>query len=287
MRLYAALAMLVVIVPIASAERRRRVRPRVEQTHVRAEAPPPAPPPPPASLTLHGNAISAALTVEMGVASGDPVAAPTSLAPDVSFGITNDFTLSAISSGSAMTGFRGSAGWGLCLGGTDRKCRTPYNGGGVEGLYSLAKGTAAFALDAGVVWTAIEPSVHTDLKLGCKLKLTEGNLFALFSPNVWLALDDRFDRVVPHEHQLFLPISVWVKPAPPLALGVGTGVKGPIKQFADRMAIPLGVLATYALDKHFSIGTSFVFGKLFAGGDVMDPGIDARVIQVWISVLSG
>lgn len=288
MRLYAALATLVVLVPIASAERRRVVkRPRADAEQISAKAPPPPPAPAPASLTLRSNAISASVTAEMGIASGDPIAAPASIAPDVSFGVTNLFTLSAVTSGSALTGFRGSAGWGFCPGGTDRNCRVPFAGGGVEGLLSLSRGSAAFALNAGVVWTAIEPSVHTDLKVGFKLKMTEGKVFALVLPNLWLALDDRFDRVVPHEHQLFVPISLWVKPIPPLALGLGTGVKGPVKHFADRMAIPLGPVGTYAIDKHFTVGASFIFGKLLAGSDVMDPGIDARAIQIWISVLSG
>jgi len=296
MRLYAALAALVVLVPSASAERRRRVRPHVESVHVhteppmrlRAMAPPPAAPAAPAaSLTLHTNAIQASVTAEMGMTSGAPVAAPASIAPDLSFGVTNAFTLSAITSGAALTGFRGGAGAGICMGGTDRSCRVPFNGGGIEGLFSVTTGSAAFALNAGVMWSAIEPSVHTDLKLGFKLKMTEGKLFALVSPSVWLALDDRYDRVVPHEHQLFVPIGLFVKPVRPLALGIGTGVKGPIKHFADRMAIPLGASATYAVDKHWTLGTSFVFGKLFAGSDVMDPGIDARAIQVWLSVLSG
>jgi hypothetical protein len=103
---------------------------------------------------------------------------------------------------------------------------------------------------------------------------------------VWLALDDRYDRVVPHEHQLFLPISLWVKPMPPLALGVGTGVKGPLDGFADRLVIPIGVLVQYSFDPRISVGGSLVFGKILGGSEVMDAGIDSRVVQVWINVTS-
>ena len=110
----------------------------------------------------------------------------------------------------------------------------PGDGPGRHPLYNIVRGSAALALDAGVIWSAFEPSVHTDLKLGFKLKMTEGNVFAWFSPNVWIALDDRFDRVVAHEDLVFLPISIWMKPVKPLALGVGTGVKGPVENFGDR-----------------------------------------------------
>jgi hypothetical protein len=288
MRLYVALATLVMIVPAASAERRRvarvHVHAPVEQTQVRAVAPI-VPPPKPTSLTLPQGVVSASISLEMSMVR-DNALAPTSLAPDLSVGVFDRFTLSAITSGSALTGFRGSAGWGLCVTTEDMGCRTRFTAAGGEGLLSLTRGTAAFALNAGVIASTIEPTVHTDLKLGFKLKLSEGNVFALFQPSVWLALDDRYDRVVPHEHLLFLPISFWVKTQSPFSLGVGTGVKGPIKDFKDRMAIPLGIMGQFALTKRLSIGSSFVFGKLFGGSAVMDPGIDARVVQVWLTATS-
>lgn len=285
MRLYAALATLVLAVPIASADKKRDERPRDERTQVRAETPV-AKPPPPSSVTLPQGTIAGHLALELSVSAGN-VLAPASVAPDISYGVTDHFTVAAISSGSALTGFRGGAGAGLCVTGTDGNCRTPYNAAGVEGLYALTRGPAALAFNAGVLWTSFEPTVHTDIKLGFKLKMSEANVYAWFAPNVWLALDDRFDRVVPHEHQLWLPVSLWVKVIPELAFGVGTGVKGPLKGFADRMSIPIGVLAQYSFSPRFSVGTSFVFGKILGGGDVMDPGIDARVVQIWVNVTGG
>jgi hypothetical protein len=275
-RLYAALATLVIGLPLASAER---------PTQLRRETVPVPPTPRPPSVTLRQGVIAAHLAFEASV-SEDNVLAPASVAPDLSYGVTDWFTVAVVHSGSALTGFRGSAGWGVCVTGTDANCRSHYASGGVEGLLALTRGSAALAFNAGVLWTSMEPTVHTDLKLGFKLRLSDGNVFALVSPSVWLALDDRFDRVVPHEHQLWLPISVWVKPVPPLALGVGTGVKGPVKSFAERMSIPLGALLQYTFDPRISVGTSFVFGKLLGGCDLMDPGIGARAVQVWINLAS-
>jgi hypothetical protein len=241
--------------------------------------------PPPPSVTLGQGAVTAHVALEMSMSRGD-VLAPASVAPDLSVGVTDWFTLAAITSGSALTGFRGSAGWGFCMTGTEARCRAPFSGGGVEGLVRLTRGSAALAANVGVLWPSVEPTVHTDLKVGFKLKLTDGNAFALFSPSVWIALDDRFDRLVPHEDQLWLPISLWVKPEPAVAIGMASGVKGPLERFADRLSIPLGMLAQLAIDRHVAVGTSFVFGKLLGAGEVMDPGIGARVVQVWIAVTS-
>jgi hypothetical protein len=285
MRCYAALALVLVTVSTASGERRRtavRGRP-AEQPAVRAQTPPAPPTPPPVSMTLPAGVFAASLVTEVSVAANN-AGSPSSFAPDLSFGVTDRLTLALIHSGSAMTGFRGSAGWGLCFSGPERACRSPYTAGGVEARVGITRGSAALAVDVGLLWTTVDPTVHTDLKLGFKLRMSEGNVFALLTPSVWLALDDRFDRVIPHEHQLWVPLSLWVKPIVPLALGIGTGVKGPLKDFANRMSIPLGAAAQYTWTKNVTIGTSFVFGKLLGGSEVMNPGIDARAIQLWINL---
>lgn len=241
---------------------------------------------PPASVTLQQGVVAGGLSFELGVAKGS-VLEPTSVAPDLAVGITDRFTLGLVSSGSALTGFRGSAGSGFCMTTPEQKCPSPYTAGGVESLFALTRGSVALAANAGVIWSSFEPTVRTDLKLGFKLRLAKGKVFALLSPNVWLALDDRLDPARPHEHQLWVPISFWVKPAARLALGLGTGVKGPLDHFNDRMSIPGGGLVQLAVDPRVSIGGSFVFGKLLGGSAVMDAGIEARVVQVWINLTSG
>jgi hypothetical protein len=284
MRLYAALVLVLVTASIASAESRRTVRARPdEQPHARVKTPPPPPAPPPASMTLRQGVFAAQLVGEMSMSAGG-VAKPSSFAPDLSFGVTDRVTLALIHSSSMMTGFRGSAGAGLCFSGPERACPTPYTAGGIEMLVGITRGTAAMALDVGLLWTTVDPRFHMDLKLGLKLKMSEGSVYAVFSPNVWLALDDRYDRVVPHEHQLWLPVGLWVKPVSRLALGLGTGVKGPLKEFATRMSIPIGAGVQYSFDRHFSIGASFVFGKILGGSDVMNPGIDSRAVQLWVNL---
>jgi hypothetical protein len=285
------LATLLAFAPLAVAEH-PRVGARIEEPEVRADAipvvTPPAPPAPEPGVTLRERVVAAHVAIEMSLSSGT-VMKPASVAPDVSYGVSDDLTIGIIHSGSALTGFRGSAGWGVCVtettSATDLNCHTRYTAGGLEALYNIGRGSAALALDAGVIWSAFEPSVHTDLKLGLKLKMTEGNVFAWFSPNVWLALDDRYDRVVAHEHQLFLPLSVWIKPIAPLAVGIGTGVKGPLASFGDRLSIPIGALVQYSFEPRISVGASFVFGKLL-GSEALDPGIASRVVQIWVNLSS-
>lgn len=244
----------------------------------------PAPPP---GLTLAAGTVLVHTALEMSL-SANSVGAPASIAPDLSIGMNDALTLSVVHSSSALTGFRGAAGAGLCFtGGATGKCRTTYAGGGIEALVSLARGDAAIAANAGFLMTTVDPD-HYDLKLGFKSKLTHGPSSLVFSPSVWLALNDRSDRVVPHEHQLWLPVSIWNKLTASWSLGVGSGVKGPFTRFATRYSVPLGVMTQFALNPRVTVGTSLVFGRVFGGPEVMnpDPGVDARVLQMWLAVSS-
>jgi hypothetical protein len=249
-----------------------------------AELEPPAPPP---GLTLPRGSVQLQTTFEMSL-SANSTGSPTSIAPDVAVGITDDLTVSYVHSGSALTGFRGGAGAGFCFTGPDDgKCRTSYSGGGVEATYGITRGSAAIAANAGVLLTTLDP-MHFDLKLGLKTKVARGSWSVVFNPSIWYALDDRDDRDVPHDDQLLLPLSVWNKLTPELSLGVGSGVRGPLRRFGKRYAIPLGVAVQVALNPRVGVGSSLVFGRVIGGNEVMDPdpGLDARVVQIWLSVAS-
>jgi len=247
-----------------------------------APATPPAAAAPAPGLTLPDGDVLLALTVESGVGK-DKMFEPFSFAPDLSYGATSDLTLSIVTSYAALTGFRGASGAGLCMNSNETTCRQLYNDVGIEGLYTLTRGTFQLAGNAGFLVTSIGPW-HTDAKIGAKAKLALGRFYALASPSIWYALDDRSNRVVPHDHQLWLPVSAWVKPARVLALGVASGFKGPLLELHDKYSVPLGASVVGTLEKGVSLGASFVFGKVWGGPEVMDPGWDARSVHVWLSV---
>lgn len=244
-------------------------------------------PPPPPGLTLAAGTVLVHTAFEMSL-STNSVGAPASIAPDLSIGMNDTLTLSVVHSSSALTGFRGAAGAGICFtGDATGKCRTTYAGGGVEALVSLARGDAAVAANVGFLMTAFDPD-HYDLKLGFKSKLTHGTSSLVFTPSVWLPLNDRYNPALPHEQQLWLPVSIWNKLTPSWSLGVGSGLKGPVPRFASRYSIPLGVMTQFALNPRVTVGTSLVFGRVIGGSEVMnpDPGADARVLQMWLAVSS-
>jgi hypothetical protein len=294
-------ALLVIASPIASADdshsRKHKTttrRPR-EKLSLR-EAPPTVvaapiviePKPPAPGVTLPQGGVLVVMTLEMSL-TADSAAVPASLAPDISGGVTKDLTLSLVHSGAAMTGFRGGAGAGFCFTGEGPgRCKTSYAGGGVEALYSLTRGTFALGANAGILITAVDPT-REDIKLGLKSKIALGPTTSIaLNPSVWLALNDRNDAMAPHEDQLLLPLGITQKVTKQFSLGVGTGIRGPLKHLGTHYAIPAGVVAQFALDSHVTFGSSFVFGRIVGGDGLMNPdaGTDSRALQMWLSVSS-
>src|SRR5688572_18657241 len=94
-----------VVVPLASAEPRQRRKKQLAPPSLVAPVElEPAPLPP--GLTLPQGSVQLQTTFEMSL-SADSTASPTSIAPDVAVGVTDDLTMSYVHSGSALTGFRG------------------------------------------------------------------------------------------------------------------------------------------------------------------------------------
>lgn len=243
---------------------------------VRAVSPPPPPPAP--GLTLPEYGLQLSLTMEASVSAG-AAGSPISLAPDLAYGVTPDLTIALVHSSSALTGFRGSAGAGVCV---TSSCNSMYADVGLEAIGSLVRGTLALAFEGGLLATSVEPW-RSDLKLGVRSRLG-GRVYAMLSPNLWLALDHRRDELAPHRDQLWVPLALGVKLTPAVATGAGTGVKGPLANLAHEWSVPLGVFAQVAVTPEITLGSSFVFGKIAAGDAIMGAGPDGRAVQVWIAV---
>lgn len=217
---------------------------------------------PATGITLPAGAVQVQTTLELGDT--------TSVAPDIAIGASDNLTLAVITSVSAMTGFRGTAGSGVCISdGCDRRVVN----GGVEARFGL---TPRLAFDFGVLASSIEP-MYTDMKIGLKAKLASEHTYVTAAPNLWIAMDDR------HADQLWVPISAWVK-IDAVALGVGTGIKGPLAALDDTWSVPLGGLIQTTPLQNLALGASLVFGKVVGGDEVMDQGFQAYAIQVWTTV---
>ena len=242
----------------------------------------------PARLTLPTGGLFVQLDLELNLAKAS-VAKPFSIAPDVSYGVTQDLTLSLIHSTFGTTGFRGGTGDGLCITGTSNGCPHPYNNVGAEALYSLATGDAPIAGVVGLYSLNLDQS-FVDLKLGLKTKFALGAFALVFNPSIYIGMNDR-EATTPNVDQLYLPVGLTYKISPQLAVGIGSGIKGPVNdvsRFGKAWLVPLGANAVVTLDPAFAVGAAFTFGKL-AGAPALEDatppqtGADFRALHVWLN----
>ena len=233
-------------------------------------------------LTLPCRTVQGSINVEIE-ASKDRVADVVTIAPDLAVAVTHDLTVSVIHSIVGRTGFRGGVGGGVCV--TDA-CAKRYDNAGVEVLYSLARGPAALAANAGVHATSFDRE-HYVAKLGAKARYQAGRLTLAMLPIVTIAVTAR-DAMVPNADRLWVPISATIAVAGGLGIGLGTGLKAPLDDtFGDAYEIALGAFATYTVSPALSLGASWIHGKLLGGKTALPDGtdgIDSRAIQVWVTV---
>ena len=244
--------------------------------------------PRPPGLTLPGGTVSATLTVELDASDG-AFGEPTSIAPDLHYGATDDLTVSLVHSTFATTGFRGNAGRGVCITGGEHGCPNVYDNVGVEGLYSLVRGPFALAANAGVHAWSLDAGHHA-AKLGLKLRYKTGAVTIASAPSIFVALTERDDDVAAQPDRLWLPVTAAYAVTPAASVGVGTGLKGPLDGFGDRHEVALGAFATYTISPALALGGSWVHGKIIGGDAAVAPGtsgLDFRAIHLWVTVTGG
>jgi hypothetical protein len=234
----------------------------------------------PASVALPSGKVQVALTFEIE-STADKLGKPVMAAPDVSYGVNDRLTVSLIHSKFGVTGFRAVTGGGLCLGG---ECVHRYNNAGAEALYALRTGPIAIGAIAGVHAMDFDLGKY-DAKLGVRARYALGAKAALVaSPSVLVAMTKRTDAmdVRTNPDLYYVPILATYKVLPKLTAGIGSGIKGSFEKAAATWELPLGFIATYAIERRVSLGASFVFGKLVGGADAT--GSDFRGTELWVVV---
>ena len=237
-------------------------------------------------LTLPKGKVSVTATAEINL-SADAVAEPLSIAPDVSYGLLDELTVSLIHSSFAINGFRAAAGRGLCLSGEEGGCANGYDNVGATAQYSVLRGDFAVAAEAGLIAMRLDAGFY-DAKLGARLRWKSGKVTATVLPNVLLALTKRDEPApAPSNHDsLWIPLVVSYQVIEPLSLGAAVGFKAPrLDELGDSWLISAGLVAGYKLEPSLSLGASMIFGQLVGASAIADDakGLDYRWLQLWIT----
>jgi hypothetical protein len=186
------------------------------------------------------------------------VGKPTSLTPDLFYGVTDELQLGLLHQG--PMGWQARPGLGVCLTGKDNGCRKIYDNVGLDVLYGLPLNLGRLNLSAhgSFVVESFDPKT-TSLALGAAAKVHLRDNVALFlDPKISIALSDR-DR---NDDALFMPVELEVQVGAPMTVKVLTGISGSLSRFGDTYEIPAGVGLVRNVNRHLDVGARFSFDNL-------------------------
>lgn len=248
------------------------------------------PPPPPAAKTeegptgervvlpakrLYGRAL---LELEL---SKDTAFDPVSLAPDLYYGVSADFTVGLVHSSLGATGIIGSAGDSLCF---TEACSGVYRNFGLDGRYHFASGQVAAAANFGLYAGDLDP-FQLKLKLGVvgRYRPSPTSKLAVdFAPALFIGITEREPEMLGqlgNKEVLVAPVTALYAVTPEVTALIQTGIAIPFEAAGDAYFVPLSLGASYAVNKQVSIEGAFSLLHLL-GGSALLTGVDARSLTI-------
>jgi hypothetical protein len=248
------------------------------------------PPPPPATEASDGPAGEslvvpaqrlygrAMLEIEL---TKDAAFDPVSLAPDVYYGVTSDFTVGLVHSFSGRTGVIGGSGSSLCF---NDACDGVYRGFGLDGRYQVTSGKVGIAANFGLYVNDFDP-FRLAVKLGMVGRFRPSPLSKLavdFAPSLLLGITAREPEMMGdlgNKEVFALPATALYAVTPKLTALLQTGLVVPFEGAADQFFVPLSLGASFAVNKQVSVEGAVSLLHLL-GGDALATGVDARSFTI-------
>ena len=232
-------------------------------------------------MTLPQNQLYLQAFLPMNLSSGAEFE-PTSLPPDVWYGVTKELTLGITHSRHAADGFFGGPGAGICFVGEDSGCPNVIANTAVQGRYHLPVEQLPVAAEGGLVISSYDP-FELALKAGVVGRWDAGKLSASFGLNMFFGLSGRttgegMAEVTSNGEVVNLPITVTYAVTPALSLGGQTGVGLPLQETADTYFVPLAAGGRYMVTSKIHADLIFSFPLLISGAE--ENGLDVRVLTL-------
>ncbi|HEX4421579.1 MAG TPA: hypothetical protein VH165_26870 [Kofleriaceae bacterium] len=199
-------------------------------------------------LVLDAGTFDLRLTAEINIQSS-LVSKPTSLAPDVWWGVLPRWTIGVIHSDASVDQLTTSATF--CVRESDiSPCDRRYRGTGLDVLFDALDGPLAVAPRLRVLLRDVDPWKPATT-IGAALRWVHGRIAISGDPYLRLPLAN---AALGNRPAIDLPIWLAVQPAVGWQLGLGTGYDGDLVALRDDGRIPLAVSAATRLTRAFELG---------------------------------
>jgi hypothetical protein len=245
--------------------------------------PPPETPPPAAEEDDGDTGAGMGLTVPKGkidvsVAIGvnlskDKVAKPITIAPDIFYGVSDKLDVGVAHSAYGLAGWwaEGGGGGALCVTGKENGCAKAYDGPvGILAHFGLMEGNIDLAADGGVIIRKLSDPMQLGLKLGVKGRKMAGKIAIGYNPNIYIGLNKRtIDAggvdVDLNKEQLNVPVDAMFMVNDKIAVGLQTGIYGPLSHFGDFFAIPVSLGGLFHVNDNITAGAAFNLLRVTGG----------------------
>jgi hypothetical protein len=200
-------------------------------------------------LVLDEHHVAAALTLEVSLDDG--ARTPTSIAPDVWFGITRRWTAGIVHGNQSLD--RIASGASICA-----HCDDPYHNSGIDVRWAVREGAFAVAPRVRLLVRDIGP-VKPALTLGALARLARGALQITSDPYLQLGLmnRDRGNRAV-----AVVPIWLGVRPTGRSLVALHTGIDGELATWRDGWHVPIAIVAQTHVWRGLEVGLEAGFPSL-------------------------
>jgi hypothetical protein len=212
-------------------------------------------------------------------ASKDNFGKPTSFAPDLFYGVSDNVQIGLRHTG--PMGWQSRPGIGLCLTGTDNGCPRVYTNVGLDLMYGLFHGDFHLSLHSSLFLLRMSDPTGVMWTVGVTGKFHFADAVALFfDPQVGVMLANRDT----YKEQLFIPVELQFQTGAAISLKVLSGVTGQLSSLGDTYQIPLGLGAVGNLSRHVDLGLRFSFDNVRGNVPAGASRTDARSIGLLVSV---
>ena len=211
------------------------------------------------SLVLDATHFTAALTFEANLAPLQ-VGSPTSLAPDLWYGVTRDLTVGVIHSDASIDRVPAffEPGETICVHLEEVSCPRHYHGSGVDGVYAIQRGALDVALHARFLIRDVDP-IKPALTLGSTLRWRHRWLSVVGDPYVQLGLAN---RSAGNRAELWLPVTVAYAPIARASIELHTGYNSDFAVWNDGYYVPVLVRVRGRVIDQLELGAGIGFASV-------------------------
>lgn len=215
--------------------------------------------------------------------SKDHAGKPTTITPDIYYGVTDFLQLGVVHSSPLGWQTPGTTASSLCVTGKSNGCPKVYNNLGIDALALLLPGPVELAGHARFNFEPIDP-FRVNLLLGFVAKLRLPWFAFVLNPSIQIGLNKRDQPNGPtpdgNKEIIYIPAEIVFQVTPLLAVLGQAAIYSQAQHFGDHYRIPLGVAGLFTVSAMLDVGLRWAWDNVGKTTDGMSRGDERSLVAL-------